>query len=117
MKITKQQLRRIIKENLNEGYNQDRTWTGGSVPKPAPRFEGAPNLDFREMIGPRYINNVLLNPLDLYTPDNYDLEKEPRLGELVPGHKKIYLTPEEWATFEELVAHVMAGIRSVRVKD
>ena len=116
MKITKQQLRRIIKENLKEGYNQERTWTGGSVPKPAPRFEGAPNLDFREMIGPRFITNSLLRGLDLYTPDHYDVERNPELGEVEPTTQKIYLTPEEWATFEELVAFVMAGIRSVRVK-
>ena len=117
MKITKKQLRRIIKENLKEGYNQERTWTGGSSPAPAPRFEGGPVLDFREMIGPRYINNALLSPLDLYTPDKYDVEKEPRLGEVEPTTEKIFLTPEEWATFEELVEYVMAGIRSVRVKD
>jgi len=116
MKITKRQLRRIIRENLNEGLQQARTWSGGSSPKPAPRFEGAPNLDFREMIGPRYITNALLSPLDLYTPDHYDLEKYgPRLGE-VGAHNKLMLTPEEWATFEELVAFVMAGIRSERVK-
>ena len=116
MKVTKSQLRRIIRKELNEGYETGRTWTGGSVPKPAPRYEGAPNLDFREMIGPRYITNALLSPLDLYTPDHYDVEKEPRLGEVEPTTQKIFLTPEEWATFEELVAHVMAGIRSVRVK-
>ena len=117
MKITKRELRRIIKEKLNEGYEIGRTMSGGTAPKPEPRFEGAPNLDFREMIGPRFITNTLLRGLDLYTPDHYDVEKEPRLGEVEPTSQKIYLTPEEWATFEELVAHVMAGIRSVRVKD
>lgn len=115
MKITEQQLRRIVREELNEGLQQARTWTGGAAPKPAPRFEGAPNLDFREMIGPRYITNALLSPLDLYTPDHYDVERNPELGE-VGAHNKLMLTPEEWATFEELVAFAMAGIRSERVK-
>ena len=114
MKITKRQLRRIIKENLNE-FDTSRTMSGGSAPKPVPRFEGGPVLDFREMVGPRYILNSLLSPLDLYTPDHYDVEKEPRLGE-VGAHQKLMLTPEEWATFEELVAYVMADIRSERVK-
>ena len=114
MKITKRQLRRIIRENLNE-FDTSRTMSSGTSPKPAPRFEGGPVLDFRELVGPRFILNSLLRPLDLYTPDHYDVEKEPRLGE-VGAHQKLMLTPEEWATFEELVAYVMADIRSERVK-
>ena len=117
MKITVTQLRRIIKEKLNEGYEIGRTMSGGSAPKPVPRFEGGPVLDFREMIGPRFITNTLLRGLDLNTPDHHDVEKEPRLGEVEPTTQKIFLTSEEWATFEELVAFAMAGIRSVRVKD